>query len=135
MTATLAFHIGCWSLAFLGLGHLITDALMKPDASAQEVIDRMRALTFDMPGRQADLWGMHQGFSTMMGLLLIAFGSLGGVCILEAPALALSPAVLGLNIGLSALGLVVSTRRFFAVPIFFCGLSSLAFIASACLGA
>ena len=129
ISATL-FHCGAGSLLLLGIGHTLSEFVMgarpSPPALA-EAMETLKNTRVPMPGRQVPLADLLRGFSLMMGLLLIAIGALDYAIVRQG---AVSSAVLSINVALSALGLALSVRFFFIVPIVLCAASLGCFVAS-----
>ena len=80
----------------------------------------MQAARVSAPGRDVTLYEFMKGFSYTMGLLFMAYGSLGWVV---APTISSSSAAMVINVGLCLVGLGLSLRYFFVVPTIFIGFS------------
>ena len=82
----------------LGLGHGMSELVMggrEPPESAVAAVAAMKESRISMPGRGVSLFMLLRGFSLMMGLLLMGYGTLN---LLLPPELALSLPVLGVNL-------------------------------------
>ncbi len=117
MSETLVM-IGSIAFVVLGVGHTLAELLMSspdklPEAAAATVT-AMKETRIAMPGRRVSLFMMMRGFSLMMGVLLVGFGTLD---LLLPAEVALSMPVLVVNTGVAGLGFALASRYFFAVPI------------------
>jgi hypothetical protein len=73
-----AARIVGWSLIVLGAGHLATtalDSVRTPDAVTVEAMAALRQASVAMPGPAHNLEQLWWGYSTLMGLMVIAFGA------------------------------------------------------------
>jgi hypothetical protein len=67
-----------WSLVVLGAGHLLTvalDLVRTPDLATAQAMAALRQASVAMPGPQHNLEQLLWGYSTVMGLMVIAFGA------------------------------------------------------------
>ena len=115
------FQIGAWSFILLGMGHLGSQiAFMLSSDPLPPVIQAMSEFIAPLPGSSIDLLSLHNGFSLMMGILLVAVGVLNlFVCGLVPDFPLRSGRVIAFNIGLSALTLLIAIKFFFLVPVVF----------------
>jgi hypothetical protein len=88
----------------------------------------MRGFVIDMPGRSGNLYQYHQGFSLMMGVLLVAYGA---HAILFVRSKYIGPSdelpVLILHTTVSAIAVVMSALFFFLIPLILTTLALVAF--------
>ena len=108
------FLIGSSLFVLLGAGHTLTEVAMGSQPPREEIspaIEAMKRSEVPMPGGGVSLFMLMRGFSLMMGLLLIGFGLLN----LLLPAKTI--AIVALDAAVSAIGLALSIRYLFVVPI------------------
>ncbi|QNA87331.1 hypothetical protein G4G28_00535 [Massilia sp. Dwa41.01b] len=120
----LLYMSGSAALVLVGAGHLAT-ALLAPVTPAQQaMIDSMKGFAIAMPGTVANLYQFHQGFSIMMGVLLMSYGAVTMLFVKAASmAAALRTPVLGFNILVALVSLLLSIQFFFVVPVALTGLA------------
>jgi hypothetical protein len=120
----LLYMTGSAALILVGAGHLATSLFMPTTPSQQAMIAAMQGFSIEMPGTVSNLYQFHQGFSIMMGVLLISYGAVtmlfSRAASMEA---ALRAPVLGCNIVVTLAALMLSIRFFFVVPIALTGLA------------
>jgi hypothetical protein len=123
--------LGSSALVVLGIGHLVTSQMTPQSAALDRVVGAMRGFAIVMPGRTGDMFQYYQGFSLMMGILLLAYGVLALLAfrgravdrVKERP-------VLVFNALVSAVALVVSAQYFFAVPLVLTAVALVAYCAA-----
>lgn len=128
MKTQLAFKFGSLAFVLLGFGHLVT-YLVSPRISEQlDVLHVMQSFKIYLAGTESNLMLLHEGFSLMMGVLLIGYGVLNFELIRRFPELILSSYFLILlNVFVSLLSLFISIKYFFLVPILFTSISFICF--------
>jgi hypothetical protein len=115
---------GSAALVLVGAGHLATSLLVPKTAAQQAMVAAMKGFAIEMPGTLTDLYQFHQGFSIMMGVLLISYGAVTMLFVKAASIeAALRTPVLGFNILVSLTALLLSVSFFFVVPIALTGLA------------
>lgn len=124
----LFYQIGSWAFIVLGAGHLLTQWFAPRTAEQEAILEVMRNFAVRLPGSEGNLYLYHVGFSSTMGVLLIAYGL---------QALVMAPfcshnsgaerRLLALHTGVSALATLLSLQFFFLVPIVFMSVASLFF--------
>lgn len=116
-----------WALIIVGIGHTVTD-LTSPKTDLQlEFMTKMKAFPIEVMGTQNNIFSFHQGFSLMMGLLLLGYGLLNLLIIRNLKHLTLPVNILILNIIISAVSLILSVKYFFIVPIVLIGIAFIGF--------
>ena len=122
------FHIAAGSFVLTGLGHTSAELFAGIQNTSEEttrVLEEMKSCLIPMPGRKVSIYTMMRGFSLMMGLLLIAIGVINH---LSATTVMTQAPMMGLNVAVSALGLFISIRYFFIVPIVLMGIATGAYL-------
>lgn len=66
--------IGYWSFILLGIGHVVTSMIIPDTPERSKIIQEMQNFSISMAGTESNLYLFHEGFSLMMGLLLIGYG-------------------------------------------------------------
>ena len=123
------FHmIGSWSLVFLGIGHLVTHLFLPKTPEQEKMIQVMKDFVISMPGPDSTLLLFYEGFSLMMGLLLIGYGTANVLFAADNFDSVRSKHILMLNVLVSLLAVVLSVVYFFIVPIVFTAISLTAFV-------
>lgn len=120
------YKVGCWSFILVGLGHLVTFIMVPDTAERVEVIHTMQNFSISMAGTESNLYLFYEGFSLMMGILLMGFGLLNLFLIKSLP----SPSkyILFTNTFISFIALLISIKYFFLVPVVFLGIAFLSFL-------
>ncbi len=131
----LLYMAGSLALVLVGAGHLATSLLMPRTAAQEAMIATMKGFAIEMPGTLSDLYQFHQGFSIMMGVLLISYGAVTMLFVKAASMeAALRTPVLGFNILVALTALLLSISFFFVVPIALTGLAFVCYAAAWVLG-
>ncbi|GEM_PF-3529057 len=119
ISAETLYHIGSWTIAVLGAGHIGVDLAMRAKVGAPAIEQQMAEFQVPLPGPiQRSLRDFHIGFSMMMGVLLIAFGTLNGILVSQVgAAVAGSATFAGFNAAVCAVTFVLAYRFFFIVPV------------------
>ncbi len=123
------FHkIGSWSYVLLGIGHIATHLFLPKTPEQEQMILRMKDFAIDMPGPDSTLFLFHEGFSLMMGVLLISYG-IANILFLSSDSLdsLTNKHIATLNIIVSLVAMILSAVYFFIVPIAFTTASVIAF--------
>ena len=123
------FHmIGSWSFVLLGMGHLATYLFLPKTPEQEKMMQVMKDFVISMPGPDSTLLLFHEGFSLMMGLLLICYGTVN-ILFLAADSFDFlrSKHIAMLNVLVSLLAVVLSVIYFFIVPVVFTTISLIAF--------
>ncbi len=122
------YKIGCWSYIFVGIGHTVTYMLIPNTPERTKILQDMKNFPISMPGTESNLYLFHEGFSLMMGSLLIAYGLLN----LSLTKTSMIPGkhVILINVIMSLLAFIISIKYFFIVPVTFLGIAFLCFLIS-----
>ncbi len=124
----LSYRIGCWAFILVGAGHLLTQWLTPRTADQDVILDAMRRFAIKLPGSDGNLYQFHIGFSTMMGVLLAAYGAQALLTVSRRTAPAEGDVrLLALHTLVSAVALILSVMYFFVVPVVFTAAAFLAF--------
>ena len=118
------YMAGSAALVLVGAGHLATSLLMPKTPAQETMVATMKGFVIDMPGTVTNLYQFHQGFSIMMGVLLISYGALAMLFVKAASIeAALRTPVLGFNMLVALASLLLSIAFFFVVPIALTGVA------------
>jgi hypothetical protein len=124
----LLYRIGSWAFVLLGLGHLMTQWFAPKTVEQEAILEVMRNFAIRLPGSDGNLYLYHMGFSTTMGVLLMAYGfqalMVASVCE-DHPKTAHRLFALHTCVAVGAA--LLSLKFFFAVPIVFMTVASVAF--------
>jgi len=71
----LVYKFGCWGFVLTGLGHLIVSLLAPHTPERTKMIELMESYSLEAFSHNLNLYMLHEGFSFMMGLMVIAFGA------------------------------------------------------------
>ena len=126
----ISYKIASWSLLIVGFGHTITYLTAPKTLEQNDMIITMKDMTFQMLGTEANIFSFYQGFSLMMGILLIGYGLLNILILKNNKQLNLASNILILNIIISLVSLILSVKYFFIVPIIFTSIPLVGFIIS-----
>ena len=127
--ARLLHMIGSWSFVFLGIGHLGTQLFLPKTPEQEKMIQVMKDFVISMPGPDSTLFLFHEGFSLMMGLLLIGYGAANVLSFETGHFDSLRNKYISmLNVLVSFAAVVISVIYFFIVPIVFTAISLTAFV-------
>lgn len=120
----LLYMAGSAALVLVGAGHLATSLLVPKTDAQLAMVQTMKGFAIEMPGTLTNLYQFHQGFSIMMGVLLISYGAVTMLFVKAASMeAALRTPVLGFNILVSLTALLLSISFFFVVPIALTGMA------------
>ena len=92
------------------------------------MIQVMKDFVISMPGPDSTLLLFHEGFSLMMGLLLIGYGTANVLFAADSFDSLRSKHISTLNVLVSLLAVVLSVVYFFIVPVVFTAISLTAFV-------
>jgi hypothetical protein len=124
----LYYRIGSWAFVFVGIGHLLTQWFTPRTIDQETIFDAMRKFAIKMPGSEGNLYQYHTGFSAMMGVLLIAYGSQALLMVSNQSRCVESDVrLLALHTFVSATAVVLSVIFFFLVPIVFMAVAFVSF--------
>ncbi len=129
-TSFVSYKIASWTLLLGGILHSLADLLSPETPAKNEIILQMKAFTGQVLGTQFNLWFFHQGFSLMMGLLLVGYGALNLLILKNNQQAALPSNVLILNIVVSLLSVIIAIKYFFIIPVILTGIPLLGFLIS-----
>ncbi len=121
------YKAGCWSFVLVGIGHIVTSMLIPSTPERDKIIEEMKSFSISMSGSESNLYLFHEGFSLMMGGLLIGFGVLN-LSLLEASITPRKRVVL-VNVIVSLISLAISIKYFFIVPVAFLFMAFFCFFA------
>lgn len=125
-----SYKIASWSLLIIGFGHTIT-YLTAPNTPEQNaIINTMEELNFNMLGIDANIFSFYEGFSLMMGILLIGYGLINILILKNSQQSNLPSNILILNIIISFFSLVISFKYFFFIPVIFTGIPFVGYVLS-----
>lgn len=123
--------MGSWAFVMLGVGHLVTQLTIPHSPERDAVTDAMALFIIEMPGRVGTMLDYHQGFSLMMGFLLIGYGVRTLLQLRCKSHIANDEvSLLMCDVAVSVVAFAVSANHFFAVPVALTGLALLAFSAA-----
>jgi len=112
----------------LGIGHLATYFLLPTTPEQEHMMHNMKNFVINMPGPDSNLLLFHEGFSLMMGMLLIGYGAINVFLIAEQNFyVPQSKHIPTLNLFVSLAAVVLSVVYFFIVPVVLTTISLLAF--------
>ena len=122
------YRIGSWAFILLGVGHLLTQWLAPRTAEQDAIHEVMRNFPVRLAGSDGNLYLYYVGFSSTMGVLLIAYGLLAlAMAPLYANHLAAGRRLVALHTGVSVLTVLLSLKFFFIVPVVFMSVASLSY--------
>ena len=118
MKATLrSFKIASWALLIGGMIHTIADLFSPSTPQKEEILNQMKAFNGQVLGTTFDLASFFQGFSLMMGLLLIGYGAINVLLLKNNQGSALPTNILILNIIITFVTVLISIKYFFIIPV------------------
>jgi len=119
------YKVGSWSFILVGVGHLATATFAPSTPEKVQITQTMKEFPITMLGTDSNLLLFHEGFSLMMGVLLMGYGVLS---LLHARKLGFpEKEVIWVNILISLVALILSMKYFFIVPTSLLGLALLCF--------
>jgi len=120
------YKIGCWAFVLVGVGHIVTSMLIPTTPERTIIVQTMKEFSISMIGTESNLYLFHEGFSLMMGILLISYGllNLSMLKTSEAP----SKNTIIVNAATSIIALVISIKYFFLVPTTLLSIAFLCFL-------
>ena len=122
------FHmIGSWSFVFLGIGHFVTHLFLPKTPEQEKMIQVMNDFVISMPGHDSTLLLFHEGFSLMMGLLLISYGAANILFLADSFGSLRSRHISMLNVFVSLMAMGLSAVYFFIVPVVFTAIALIMF--------
>lgn len=126
----ISYKIASWILVLGGILHSLGDLLAPATAERNELILQMKEIPVKLFGGTFNAFSFFQGFSFMMGLLLIGYGVLNLLILKNNKQADLPSNILILNIIISFVGLIISIKYFFIIPILITGIPFLGFLTS-----
>ena len=129
-TSLVSYKIASWSLLLIGLGHTITYLTAPNTPEQNELITTMKGLNFNMLGVDANILSFYDGFSLMMGLLLIGYGLINILILRNSQQSHLPSNIIILNVVISFFSAVISLKYFFLIPVVFTSIPFIGFIIS-----
>jgi hypothetical protein len=121
----IVYKIGCWSFILVGIGHLITSMDIPDTPERTKIIQEMKSFSISMSGTESNLSLFHDGFSLMMGVLLIGYGLIN-LSLANASMIPRKQIIL-INVVVSLVSVVISIKYFFIVPVAFLCMAALCF--------
>ena len=122
------FHmIGSGSFVILGFVHLMAQFFLPKTPEQEKMIQVMKDFVISMPGHDSTLLLFHEGFSLMMGLLLIGYGAANILFLADSFGSLRGKHISMLNVFVSLMAMVLSVVYFFIVPVVFTALSLIMF--------
>lgn len=125
-----SYKIASWSLLIIGFGHTITYLTAPNTPEQNQLITTIKALNFDMLGVDANIFSFYEGFSLMMGLLLIGYGLINILTLKNNKQSCLPTNMLILNIIISFFSVVISLKYFFLIPVVFTSIPFIGYLIS-----
>lgn len=125
MLENISYKIASWALILVGIGHTITDLVGPKTKLQNDFIIKMKAFPIEIAGSKTNIYSFHQGFSIMMGLLLLSYGIINLLIIKNNQTQSLQTNFIVLNIITCFITVILSIKYFFIVPIIF---TSIAFV-------
>jgi len=126
-SSPMLYRAGCWSFILVGTGHLVTSMLIPSTPERDKMVEEMKNFSISLSGSESNLYLFHEGFSLMMGVLLIGFGALN-LSFLEATTTPRTRVVL-VAVMVSFISLFISINYFFIVPVLLLLIASFCFLA------
>lgn len=111
----MVYKAGCWSFIFVGIGHVVASKSVPSTPERIEIVQEMKEFSISMLGTESNLYLFHEGFSLMMGILLIGYGFLNLAFMKEC--IIPGKQIIIINIAVSLITFVVSVKYFFIVPV------------------
>ncbi len=127
-SSPMLYRAGCWSFILVGIGHLVTSRLIPNTPERDKMVEEMKNFSISLSGSESNLYLFHEGFSLMMGVLLIGFGALN-LSFLEASTTPRKRVVL-VAVMVSFISLLISINYFFIVPVLLLLIASFCFLAA-----
>lgn len=133
--AKIFFLTGIWTIIILGMGHLLTHFLFMFSSNPKpDIFNKMGEFLAPVPGWEIDLLSLHNGFSIMMGILLIAIGFLGHHLMkINIESLNENKYIFLFFLVLSIIISIMTIKFFFVVPVVLSLLSTVSFSFAAIL--
>lgn len=131
--AQILFSVGAWNYIVLGILHIVYFGVITLSPNRPAVVATMRETPtpLGMFGRQMDLLSVHNGFSFMMAVMLIAAGGLSILSQrIDTDFPSQSGAILAFNVVLSLVALMLSLKFFFGGPVWLFLVSFVAYTAA-----
>ena len=120
LLGTISFGIMC------GFGHLMFEFFGK---KSTEIIKTMEGLTVSMPGKETNMLLLDSGLSLVMGLMLLAYGTINLMIIIKNKKIVLpSKPIMIVNIIFSLLAFILVYNYLFAIPVIFTGIAFICFL-------
>jgi len=126
----ISYKIASWILVLGGALHSSGDLFAPATPERDELILRMKEITIQLFGATFNAFSFFQGFSFMMGLLLIGYGVLNLLILKNNQQAHLPSNILILNIIICLVGVIISIKYFFIIPILITGIPFLGFLIS-----
>lgn len=124
------YKIASWTLLVGGLLHSLGDLFSPKTPEQNDLILQMKDITGQIFGTEFNVFSFFQGFSFMMGILLIGYGALNLLILKNNQQLHLPSNILILNIIITLVGVIISIKYFFLIPILITGIPFLCFLIS-----
>jgi hypothetical protein len=123
------FKVGAWLLLLYGVGHVLGYFYGRAEKHDRVIIQSMKQALHHLPGVTRTVFHLHEGYSLVMSLMLMAFGALDLTLAHVVPgSVTASIDILVLNIAVAVLNLAIAIRYFFIGPVLLAGLSAAAFL-------
>ena len=125
LIATVFFGLLC------GLGHLMTEFFAPKDP---DVINTLKSIQLEMPGKESDLFSLMFGISVSLGVLLISYGlfNLFILRLIQFDALKMKSAIY-LNLFVVLICFLIGLKFLFIAPVVLMGISFSCFVFAAAL--
>jgi len=123
----IGYQVASWAFVTVGIGHTFTYLFSPKNTEQIDFIEKMHSFSISIANQNVSIFSFYEGFSLMMGLLLIAYGSIN-LLISKNNTSSIIPAnIIVFNILVSSTALVFSIIYFFIVPVVFTGLATLGY--------
>jgi len=123
---SIIYKVGCWSFILVGLGHIVTSMFAPITPERADIILEMKNFSITMAGTESNLYLFHEGFSLMMGVLLIGYGLLN--LLLTKASVMPGNNIILVNTTVSFIAFIISIKYFFMVPIILLCIAFLCFL-------
>ncbi|PCJ45294.1 MAG: hypothetical protein COA74_15905 [Gammaproteobacteria bacterium] len=123
---SIIYKAGCWSFILVGLGHIVTSMFVPITPERASIILEMKNFSITMAGTESNLYLFHEGFSLMMGVLLISYGLLN--LFLTKASVIPENNIIFINTTVSLIAFIISIKYFFMVPIILLCIAFLCFL-------
>jgi len=125
-----SYKIASWTLLIGGIGHTAAALTTPKTAELIELSVKMEEFTAHVLGMEINMYDFHQGFSLMMGLLLVGYGALNVLILKNNKQNPLPSNIIILNIIITLISALLSLNYFFIIPILLTSIPFIGFLIS-----